>query len=169
MDGWMQEGTERTLKKLLLEKHGPSSLRVPRLLNMDFLKEEAKHLFIFRIQQCILLFTRFPLLNLNLFCRTPAAPRCGPLCTAPPACVSGQEFGCRTSSGGTWRTTAVTHTELDIDYMDEELRIKFYILVKPADVCVYVRDRLKEKKEKVRQEGQTENGHEMRVGGIVLQ
>lgn len=63
----------------------------------------------------------------------------------------------------------MTHTELDIDYRDEELRIKFYILVKPADVCVYVRDRLKEKREKVRQEGQTENGHEMRVGGIVLQ
>lgn len=63
----------------------------------------------------------------------------------------------------------MTHTELDIDYRDEELRIKFYILAKPADVCVYVRDRLKEKKEKVRQEGQTENGHEMRVGGIALQ
>lgn len=59
----------------------------------------------------------------------------------------------------------MTHTELDIDYRDEKLRIKFYILVKPADVCVYVCDRLKEKREKVRQEGQTENGHEMCVGG----
>lgn len=46
----------------------------------------------------------------------------------------------------------MTHTELDIDYRDEELRIKFYILVKPADVCVYVRDRLKEKKKR---EGET--------------
>lgn len=64
---------------------------------------------------------------------------------------------------------AVTHTEPDIDYRDEEPGIKFYILVKPADVCVYVRDRLKEKREKVRQEGQTENGHDMRVEGIVLQ
>lgn len=40
----------------------------------------------------------------------------------------------------------MTHTALDIDYRDEELKIKFNILVKPAGVCVYVRERLKGKK-----------------------
>lgn len=52
----------------------------------------------------------------------------------------------------------MTHTELDIDYSGEELRIKFYILVEPAGVCVYVRDRLEGKKKRERERRRDKRG-----------
>lgn len=96
LDGWMTVARKierRTLDKLVLEKRRPSTGRISTPL--DPIKKEPRTFQFPATSSRPFLFRTRPESNSS-------APSHGrPLLTALPAWVSGQEFGCRTSSAGT--------------------------------------------------------------------